>query len=159
MDDRQMAKADFVTAILLILSSLFIMVATLFFPRYGEWGGIYSNPGFVPFLLAFTLILLSIYLLFRSLKKGGHKVRLIEEAILNPLRTDKAKRFLVCLFLFVGYYVLLGRIPFLLDTTLYLFLSILIFGKGKWMTALVISLASSFTVYLLFYRIFLVPLP
>jgi hypothetical protein len=70
-----------------------------------------------------------------------------------------AKRYFICLGLFVLYYILLGRIPFIVDTSLYLFLSILIFGGGGWLKALVISVATSFAVYLIFLRIFLVPLP
>jgi hypothetical protein len=45
------------------------------------------------------------------------------------------------------------------DTSLYLFLSILAFGGGGWLKALVISVATSFAIYLIFLRIFLVPLP
>jgi hypothetical protein len=69
------------------------------------------------------------------------------------------KRYFLCLGLFVLYYLLLGRIPFIVDTSLYLFLSILIFGGGGWLKALLISVATSFAVYLIFLRIFLVPLP
>ena len=72
MDRQQMAKADFITSILLILASLFIMIYTLFgFPRYPEWGPLYANPGFTPFFLGLALFLMSIYLLARSLKDQG----------------------------------------------------------------------------------------
>lgn len=74
-------------------------------------------------------------------------------------QTTLVKRYFICLGLFVLYYLFLGRIPFILDTSLYLFLSILIFGGGGWLKALVISVATSFAVYLIFLRIFLVPLP
>ncbi len=159
MDKTQMAKADFVTAILLILGSLYIMIATLFFPRFEEWGGIYTNPGFVPFLLAMTLMLMSLYLLIRSIRGQGHKIRLWQEAVIQPIRTDRAHRFLICLGLFVAYYLLLGLIPFWFDTILYLFVSILIFGKGRWIPALLVAIAASSTIYFLFFRVFLVPLP
>jgi hypothetical protein len=61
--------------------------------------------------------------------------------------------------LFVFYYLLLGRIPFIPDTSLYLFLSIMIFRRGKWYSALLISVATAIAVYMVFLRIFLVPLP
>jgi len=159
MDDKQMAKADFITSIAMILAGIFILAATLSFPRFAEWGGIYSNPGFTPFLLILTLVGMNIYLLRRSLKRGGSQIRLTGEMVRNFFRAALVKRYLVCLGLFVLYYVLLGRIPFIVDTALYLFLSILIFGGSRWLMALVISITTSVAVYLVFLRIFLVPLP
>ena len=80
MDSKQMAKADFITSLGLMAGSLFMMLYPVFkFPRFGEWGGLYSNPGFVPFLLGLTLFGMSLYLLFRSLKRGGHQIRLRTE--------------------------------------------------------------------------------
>jgi putative tricarboxylic transport membrane protein len=160
MDGRQMAKADFISSILLISISLFIMIYVLLdFPRFPEWGGLYSNPGFTPFLLGLTLLLMSLYLLMRSLKSQGQQIRTTMEAVNRFFRRQKVVRFLICLGLFVFFYVLLGRIPFIIDTALYLFLSFLIFGKGRWFVALMIAVAGSFTVYIVFSRVFLVPLP
>ena len=159
MDEKQMAKADFITSIVMILASIFILVATLYFPRFREWGGIYSNPGFTPFLLVLTLVAMNVYLLFRSLKGGGSQVRLTGEMVRKFFQAMLVKRYLICLGLFILYYLLLGRIPFIVDTALYLFLSIMIFGGNRWFMALVISLATSVAVYLVFLRIFLVPLP
>ncbi len=159
MDDKQMAKADFITSIVMILAGIFILITTLYFPRFAEWGGIYSNPGFTPFLLVLTLVGMNVYLLRRSLKGGGSQVHLTSEMVRNFFRVGLVKRYLVCLGLFVLYYILLGRIPFIVDTALYLFLSILIFGGSRWFMALIISVATSIVVYLVFLRIFLVPLP
>ena len=160
MDRQQMAKADFTTSILLILTSLFIMIYTLFgFPRFPEWGPLYANPGLTPFLLGLVLFLMSIYLLARSLKDQGQQIRTTIEAVNRFLRQQKVVRFLICLGLFILYYSLLGRIPFVIDTALYLFLSFLIFGRGRWFVALIIAVASSLAVYLAFSRVFLVPLP
>jgi putative tricarboxylic transport membrane protein len=159
MDGKQMAKADFITAIVFIIGSLFILIVTLFFPRYPEWGPLYSNPGFTPFLLALSLLLMSIYLLNRSLKSQGSRIHLTGEMVNFFFKSSKVRRFLICMGLFILYYVLLGRIPFILDTSLYLFLAIMIFRRGKWYSALLISVATSIAVYLVFLRIFLVPLP
>jgi hypothetical protein len=155
-----MAKADFITSILLILMSLFIMFYTLFgFPRYPEWGGLYSNPGFVPFLLAFALLLMNIYLLVRSLKRQGHFIRVSRNGLELFLNSEKVHRFFICLGLFVLYYLLLGRIPFILNTALYLLLSILIFQGARWWVGFIVSGSVSFLVYLIFSRVFLIPLP
>jgi len=160
MDEKQMAKADFVTSICLLLFSLLIMFYTLFsFPRFPEWGGIYSNPGYVPFLLGLTLFFMSGYLLIRSLKRQGHLVRISRKGYGLFIRSPVVIRLLICFGLFVLYYALLGRVPFLVNTALYLFLSIIIFGRGKWYIALIISVATSLAVYLIFIKIFLVPLP
>lgn len=160
MDQKQMAKADFVTSILLILLSLFIMTYVLFaFPRFPEWGGLYSNPGFTPFLLGVTLLLMNLYLLRRSLKRQGHQIRVSREDLKAFLSSDKVHRFFICLGLFALYFLLLGRIPFVLDTFLYLFLSILIFRGAGWWAGFIVSTAVSFVVYLIFSRVFLVPLP
>jgi len=160
MDEKHLAKADFITSIFLILFSLLIMIYTVFkFPRFPEWGGIYSNPGFVPFLLGLTLFLMSSYLLIRSLRRQGHLVRISREGLGLFFRSTVVVRIFICFGLFILYYLLLGRIPFMINTALYLFLSIIIFGQGKWYIALIISAATSLAVYLIFIRVFLVPLP
>jgi len=159
MDEKQMAKADFITSIVMILAGLAVLAVTLRFPRFAEWGGIYSNPGFTPFLLVLTLIGMFLYLLIRSWKRKGNQIRVTGEMLGNFLRSGVTKRYFICLGLFVLYYLLLGRIPFLVNTALYLFLSILIFGGGGWLKALAVSVAASFAVYLIFLRLFLVPLP
>src|SRR5512135_3746738 len=119
MDDKQMAKADFITSIVMILAGIFILGATLYFPRFPEWGGIYSNPGFTPFLLVLTLVGMYLYLLYRSLKRGGNQIRLTSEMVRKFFHAALVKRYLICLGLFVLYYLLLGRIPFIVDTALY----------------------------------------
>ncbi|MBM4349003.1 MAG: tripartite tricarboxylate transporter TctB family protein [Deltaproteobacteria bacterium] len=160
MDEKRMARADFVTSIFLILFSLLIMIYTVFkFPRFQEWGGIYSNPGFVPFLLGFTLFLMSGYLIIRSLKRQGHLVRISREGLGIFFRSTVVIKLFVCFGLFILYYALLGRIPFIINTALYLFSSIMIFGRGKWYIALIISAATSLAVYFIFIKVFLVPLP
>jgi hypothetical protein len=159
MDDKQMAKADFITSIVIIAAGVIILAVTLSFPRFAEWGGVYSNPGFTPFLLVLALVGMYIYLLLRSLKRGGNQVRVTGEMMGMFFQHPLVKRYFLCLGLFVLYYLFLGRIPFILDTSLYLFFSILIFGGGGWLKALIISVATSFAVYLIFLRIFLVPLP
>lgn len=159
MDDKQMAKADFITSVVMIAAGLIVLGVTLYFPRFAEWGGIYSNPGFTPFLMVLALVGMYLYLLVRSLKRGGNQIRVTGEMVRKFFQSMVAKRYFICLGLFVLYYILLGRIPFILDTSLYLFLSILIFGGGRWLKALVISVGTSFAIYLIFLRIFLVPLP
>jgi hypothetical protein len=155
-----MAKADFITSVFLILFSLLIMTYTLFrFPRYPEWGGIYSNPGFVPFLLGLTLFSMSSYLLIRSLKRQGYLIRISREGLGHFFHSPIVIRFFICFGFFILYYTLLGRIPFIINTAIYLFLSIITFGRGKWYIAFIISVATSIAVYLIFIRIFLVPLP
>jgi putative tricarboxylic transport membrane protein len=159
MDEKQMAKADFITSIVMILAGVVILAVTLYFPRFPEWGGIYSNPGFTPFLLVLSLIGMYLYLLVRSLRRGGNQVRLTGKMVKGFFQATLVKRYFLCLGLFFLYYLLLGHIPFIVDTSLFLFLSILIFGGGGWLKALTISVATSFAVYLIFLRIFLVPLP
>ncbi len=154
-----MAKADFISAILLILGCLFVMGATLRFPRYAEWGPLFANPGFVPFLLSVTLLGMSVYLLTRAIRRGGYRIHIDRGKASVFFRSSTTVRFLICMGLFIFYYVLLGRITFIAVTAAYLFLSILIFGRGSWIKALLISLASSFFIYVVFLRIFLVPLP
>ena len=73
MDEKQMAKADFITSVVMIAAGLIVLGVTLYFPRFAEWGGIYSNPGFTPFLMVLALVGMYLYLLVRSLKRGGTK--------------------------------------------------------------------------------------
>jgi hypothetical protein len=159
MDEKQMAKADFITSIAMICGGLVILAVTLQFPRFKEWGGIYSNPGFTPFFLVLALMGMYFYLLTRSIKRGGNRIRLTGDRVARFFHSPVVRRYFLCLGLFVLYYLLLGRLPFMIDTALFLFLSILIFGGGGWLKALAISAATSIAVYLIFLRIFLVPLP
>jgi len=160
MNEKQMAKADFVTSILLILVSLFIMEESYFrIPRFKEWGGFYATPGFTPFLLGTCLFLMSIYLWIRSLRRHGHQIRVTGEGVIRFFHSPKVIRFLICLGLFALYYAFLGRIPFVLDTGIYLFLSILIYKGSRWFFALLIAGATSFAIYFIFTKVFLVPLP
>lgn len=159
MNDTQMAKADFLTAVVVIFASVCVMAVTLRFPRFAEWGGLYANPGFTPFLLLAILVGMYGYVLVRAIQRGGHRIRITGEQVAAFVRSGLVRRYALCLALFVLYYALLGRIPFFLDTSLYLFLAMLIFGAVRWWTALVIAVGTAGAVYLVFLRIFLVPLP
>lgn len=155
-----MAKADFITSIFLILLSLFIMIYVLLeFPRFPEWGGLYSNPGFTPFLLGLTLNLMSIYLFIRSLKRGGHQIYFSRNNIKLFLNSIYVRRFFICFSLFLIYYFLFGYISFIFLTFVYLFFSILIFKGAKWWTDFIISGFTSIVIYYVFTRVFLIPLP
>jgi hypothetical protein len=162
---RPTASADLVWALIWI-----VFGAAVF---YGAWTmdrltaqhiNPYTAPGLVPGALGVGLIVLGIVLLVRSLRPGSAPGDAASVQLFTP-------RLLIATVLCVTYGVgLVGRgLPFWLATTLFVFISILIFrwpehraantvGRGV-MTALLCAAGTAAGVTLVFQELFLVRLP
>jgi len=129
MQEKNMAKADFVTSIGLLLFGTAIVVLSLRMPRFEGLGvNPYSVPGIVPGLLGMILVILSLVLLVRSIQKKGHRLQLNMGTIRNYLTEASTKNFLIALILSLVYGLLaLTRVPYPLATGLYVFLFVFIF--------------------------------
>ena len=165
MTPARMAKADFVTAVILIAVSVGALVESWRMPRLEHLAvNPYTVPGIVPGLLSGVLILLGIVLLVRSVRQGGWR---LDAASLS---SAVGARLVLMLLLTLGYAAgLVGRLPFWAATFLFVFLFVLLF---EWRAgrppaghlksgafALVLAVAVAAGVGALFQYVFLVRLP
>ena len=160
MKDKGMPKADFIMGLILMACSLVIVVESLKIPRFEkDWGGFYAAPGFVPLILGITLFVMSLALFVRAIKMQGYKIVLDREMIRDFVRSRPVHRWCLAIFYAFAFFFLLGNIYFYLAAFLVLFAYMATFGEQKRSISLIISLVASASIYLVFTKIFLVPLP
>ena len=96
MQQKNMAKADFVTSIVLLLFGTAILIMSIQMPRFEGLGvNPYSVPGIVPGLLGLILLILSLVLFIRSIVRKGYQLGLSSE-IIKQYFTDRVyKKFSV----------------------------------------------------------------
>ena len=165
MTPARMAKADFVTAVILIAVSVGALVESWRMPRLEHLSvNPYTVPGIVPGLLSGVLILLGMVLLTRAIRQGGWRLDVAS------LSSAVGARLVLMLLLTLGYAAgLVGRLPFWAATFLFVFLFVLLFewradrppaGHLKsGAVALLLAVAVAVGVSALFQYVFLVRLP
>jgi putative tricarboxylic transport membrane protein len=158
MSTKKMAKADFICSIIIIVFSFFMIYNCIIMPKYEEWG-LYATPGLPPFIFSAILLIMGIILLRRSISVQGYKIRIKKDHLFRLFHSVAVRRFTIALSLVIFYSFLLGKIHFVIISTIYIFANIYIFKGAIWWINFIISIATSFTVWLLFEVIFLVPLP
>jgi len=158
MDDKTLIKVDFIVSLLVILFSGFMIVASVVMPKYEEWG-LYATPGLAPFVFAVLLLLSGLIMLIRSLLKQGYRITITWAHLATVYSSLAVQRFVVVLGLILVYALLLGKLHFVLISTVFIFLNIAYFKSIIWWKNLLISGGMAFAVWLLFNVIFLVPLP
>jgi hypothetical protein len=129
MNARDMAKADFVTALILIVASLTILVLSIQMPRMEELGANpYSVPGIVPGFIGAILLLLGGILFGRSILRQGYRLELSGSAVRNVFQTQSVRRIFLTLLLSLVYGIgLLGRVPYIVATFLYVACFVILF--------------------------------
>ena len=160
MKDKGMPKADFVMGLILMACSLVIVVESLKIPRFEkDWGGFYAAPGFVPLILGLTLFVMSLALFVRACKLQGYRIVPKREALREFVRSKPVQRWCLAIFYAFGFFFLLGHVYFYLAAFLVLFAYMATFGEQKLSLSLITSLIAAASIYLVFTKIFLVPLP
>lgn len=125
----EMPKADFVTALVLLAASISIIALSLNLPRLehrdiNPW----TIPGLVPALLGGVLGLMALVLLGRALKYRGHRLGLTREKVREIAGMTQVKRVSVTMgFCLLYALVLIGWLPYVLSTFLFVFIFILLF--------------------------------
>jgi len=155
---QQIAKVDFICSIIIIVFSLFVIYNCIIMPKYEEWG-LYATPGMPPFIFSAILLTMGIILLRRSIFVQGYKIRIKRDYLIRLYHSVAARRFTIALSLVIFYSFLLGKIHFVIISAIYIFVNIYIFKGAIWWINFIISIATSFAIWLLFKVIFLVPLP
>lgn len=171
MNEKDMPKADFITGILLLAFGIGILVESLRMPLLENLRiNPYTVPGIVPGFLGTIIGALSLILLVRAVVRGGYRLDLTREGTAAFLRKESTRRTLLTILITLIYAViLLGRIPYILATVIFIFAFILLFEyreikkAGKIGRMLLvdgsIALIAGLAVSLVFQYLFLVNLP
>ena len=158
MNNKKMDKADFICSIIIIIFSFFIIYNCIIMPKYEEWG-LYATPSMPPLIFSAILLIMGIILLRRSISVQGYKIQIKKNHLLRLYHSVAVRRFTITLSLVIFYSFLLGKIHFVIISAIYIFVNIYIFKGTVWWVNFIISVTTSFAIWLLFKVIFLVPLP
>jgi hypothetical protein len=170
MKPTLMARADFVTGIVLLALGVAVLVESLRMPTFAHLGvNPYTVPGIVPAMLGVVIGVLGAVLLVRAGRAGGWRLGLGEVAR-DAVRSAAVHRTLITLFLTLAYgAVLVGRVRFWLATFLFVLAFVVVFEwpRGRTVgghlfavgTAVLLAAAVSAIVTYVFQHVFLVRLP
>ena len=112
-----MAKADFITSLVLMVLGIGVVVESWRMPRFTDQGtSIWSAPGVTPGMVGLVLAILGLALLFRS-RQAAAAGSTEAEAAPAPSSWPQAIAAFVLCFGFAG--ILVGRVPFMLAAFLF----------------------------------------
>jgi putative tricarboxylic transport membrane protein len=147
-----MRKADIVVALLLMLIGLLVIWDSV---RIGfGWGMSGPEAGFFPFYMALGIVICTFFIVLRAMRiyrKEGPGKTLVQEGGLLPI--------LWVLLPAVGMVLLTELTGLHLATVFYLAFYMRVVGKIHLAKVVLISIIVPLAVYILFDRVFLIPLP
>lgn len=134
---------------------IFLMVESLRIPWFSD--NFYSSPGFFPLILSICIMLLSIILFYKAIKIEGSLSIKFQKIV----RDDRGiQRGILIIILIAAYIILLSvNVFYPIATILFLFVSIYLFHKKNIIKIIIISVTSTLALYLLFGKLFMIPLP
>lgn len=171
MKESNLPKADFVTALILAVSSIAIVVSAYRMPRFEEVGAQpYDAPGLVPGLLGMILLILSFMLLMRSIRQKGYVLGVNPGSLATFFKDATVLRILITIGISMLYgMAFLGNLPYVLATGLYVLAFVIIFEyrrdqpmQTQWkilLFALLLAVLTAGAVAVVFRYLFLVNLP
>jgi len=134
MKKKELRKADFITSVLLLLFSFWVIIETLKMPMKDTFGGVqnvwYVSPALFPLIISIFIMVLGGVLLIHSIKTGGAKYFLDNFSVRYKGLSEKNIRFIgILLALFSFVYLNIPRIDFFISVTLFLtyFISVFYF--------------------------------
>jgi hypothetical protein len=134
MKKKELRRADFITSVLLLLFSAWIIMETLKMPMKDTFGGVqnvwYVSPALFPLIISIFIMVLGAVLLIHSIKTGGAKYFLDNFSVRYKGLSEKNIRFIgILLALFSFVYLNIPRIDFFISVTLFLtyFISVFYF--------------------------------
>jgi putative tricarboxylic transport membrane protein len=167
MTEKNMARADFYTSIVLMVFGIAALVAALKMPVLQ--GERYSAPGLLPALLGFVIFALSLIMFIRSLYRTKGAVGIQGGSVKAFVKGTSTRRIFLTIFVCLVYTILLGKIYFPILTFLFIFAFVLCFEYDiktafksqlkKLAIAALLAAGVSAAVTLTFERLFLVRLP
>jgi putative tricarboxylic transport membrane protein len=167
MTEKNMVRADFYTAIILMAFAIAAVAGALKMPVIQ--GDPYSSPGLLPTFLGSVIFFLSFVMFVRALLRSKGKVGIQWGSAKAFVKDQAIRRIALTIVICVLYVVLLGKISFPALTFLFIFGFVLCFeyDRGvpfksqikKILIAALMGLLVSAAVTLTFERLFLVRLP
>ena len=158
--DRSAAK-DFVSGILLVLLGLFILFDALHMKIYNTF---LDAPGFFPAIVGAVIAVLGAIVAFIGFRLGG--VAQLKEVLTGSslkafITGEETIRVIILIAMMVVYiWVLLGRVHFIIATSIYLIANFLYLKAMKqWWLSIIIAVAMSAIVYYAFKIGFKITMP
>ncbi|AJC74654.1 hypothetical protein AJ81_02460 [Pseudothermotoga hypogea DSM 11164 = NBRC 106472] len=144
---------DRISASVFIFLGIFFLIGALKMPRITEYGK-YGAPGIVPAFFSIMVILLCFFMLVRKQKVSPD----ISSKSAEVKRAEN-RRLLLASAMFLAYVFLLGKINFVVLTSIFLSAASMVFLRKRFVLTAAVSLAVTLGIYYLFSRVFLLPLP
>jgi len=168
--DKKSLERDFVFGILLVLVGVALCI-------YGNNISLdamkvmdaqyYTAPGFFIVILGLALFAMAIYMIVNAKKNGATLAWLKPKALLARFKEDRALQTVVVFFYLFLYMVVFWenvpftriRIPFWLNTLVFMNLLMFTFKAAKPLSIIIISVATSTSIHFIFENLIGVPLP
>ena len=155
------AAKDLVSGILLVAFGVYIIIDALHMRVYNKF---IDAPGFFPVIVGSVICLLGGILAFIGWRKGGfgELKEVFSGSFLKQFFTSEGTIRVVILLamMFIYIFGLLGRIHFIIATSIYLIANYLYLKATKhWWTGVIIAVATSFAVYYAFKLGFSITMP
>ena len=149
---KRNAAKDLLSGVLLVLFGIYIVVDALNLKVYNTF---IDAPGFFPSIVGSVIAVLGGVLSFIALKLGGLrelKEVLNGESLKRFVASDSTLRVAILIAMMVIYiWVLLGRVHFIVSTSLYLIANFLYLkANERWWVSVVIAVATSAIIYYTF---------
>lgn len=149
---KRNAAKDFASGIALVLFGIYIIIESLNMKVYNTF---IDAPGFFPLIIGIVLTVLGAILTVIGYKTGG--VAELKEVLNGKFlkafaKDDTTIRVLILLAMMVVYmYILVGRIHFILATTIYLTANFLYLkALKKWWVSIIVAVVASVVIYYAF---------
>lgn len=152
------AAKDLVFGVLLVIFSVYIIISSFQMKYFKTF---FDGAGFFPLIIGCVLLALGAVLTFIGIKSGGFaelKGVFTAAFLKNFFTNNRTVRVLILLAMMAVYvYILLGTIPFIWATTLYLFVTFVylkafqkVWVLPGWLVAAAVSVATSVVVFYAF---------
>ena len=170
MTEKNLVKADFYFSIILISFGIAIIVMAMQMPTdFGRGSNLHSAPGVVPVLLGSIITILAFIMLIRSIVRTKGQVGISTSSFKAFIKDTTVHRIFSTITLCLLYFFLLGNIPFMILTFLFIFGFIIFYELDRkahikpqikiFVVAAIVAVYSSVAITLLFEQMFFVRLP
>ncbi|MCL2380728.1 MAG: tripartite tricarboxylate transporter TctB family protein [Treponema sp.] len=170
MTEKNLVKADFYTSIIIMAASISATVMAVRMPTdFGRGSDLHSAPGVVPALLGSIITILCFVMLVRSIVRAKGRVGISPSSFAAFVKDATTIRIASTMAFCLLYFFLLGNLPFMLLTFLFIFSFIVFFELDLKVSAMsqirifvkaaIVAVCSSVAITMLFEQVFFVRLP
>ena len=162
---ESLRKADIVFGILLIIVSAFFLFQSLTMPIEGLKAKnraeiSYTAPGLVPAVVCTILIILGIILIIQTLREGTRLKKEDFSAVIRWCTSKQSRNMWAVIGIFFIYiFIMIGRLPYIASTFIFLAGFMFYFKAAKLWKILVISAAATAVIAYSFGEFMMIPLP